>query len=79
MQGFNATLIKHKKILFIPYGFQVGYYVVKDVKHATQEGQVQLENRSMTRRFRTNYPKGLVCKHVDHVSLGFPYAHEKWQ
>jgi hypothetical protein len=65
--------------LFIPYGFQVGYYVVKDAKHAKQEGKVQLEYRFMTGRFKKHDPKGLVLKHVEHVSLSWPYAHEKWQ
>jgi hypothetical protein len=63
MQGFNATLVKDKKILFIPYGFQVGYYVVKYAKHAKQEGQVHLEYRFMTWRYRKHDPKGLVSKH----------------
>jgi len=30
LQGFNASLVKDKKIGFIPYGFYVDYYLVKD-------------------------------------------------
>jgi hypothetical protein len=29
-QGDNATLVKDKKRAFIPYGFHVGFYLVKD-------------------------------------------------
>jgi hypothetical protein len=79
MQGFNASLVKENKRLFIPYGFQVGYYVVKDAKHAKQEGQVHLEYMFMTRTFIKHDPKGLVLKHVDQVSLSGLYGHEKWQ
>jgi len=34
LQGFNASLIKDKKRDFIPYGFHIGYYIVKDTTHA---------------------------------------------
>jgi hypothetical protein len=30
LQGFNASLVKDEKRLFIPYGFYVGYHFVKD-------------------------------------------------
>jgi hypothetical protein len=30
LQGFNASLVKDKKMIFIPYGFYVGYHFVKD-------------------------------------------------
>jgi hypothetical protein len=30
LQGYNATLVKDKKQAFIPYGFHVGFYLVKD-------------------------------------------------
>jgi hypothetical protein len=72
-------LVKEKKRIFIPYGFQVGYYIVRDTKHAKQEGQIQLEYRFMTGRFRKHDPKGLVLKHAEKVSLSWIYAHEKWQ
>jgi hypothetical protein len=57
MKGSNASLAKEKKIVFIPYGFYIGYYVVKNEDHAKQEGQVHLEYRFMTRRFRKHDPK----------------------
>jgi hypothetical protein len=31
LQGYNTTLIKDKKLVFIPYGFHVGFYLVKDI------------------------------------------------
>jgi hypothetical protein len=34
LKGFNASLVKEKKRDFIPYGFQVGYYFVKDTTQA---------------------------------------------
>jgi hypothetical protein len=30
LQGYNATLVKDKKRAFIPYGFHIGFYMVKD-------------------------------------------------
>jgi hypothetical protein len=47
MHGFNDTLVKEKKRLFIPYNFQIGNYVVKDDMHAKQEGQFHLEYKFM--------------------------------
>jgi hypothetical protein len=79
MQGFNATLVKDKKRLFIPYGFQVGYYMVKYAKHANKEGQVHLEYMFMTGIFRKNDPKGLVSRHDEQVVLIWTYSHEKWE
>jgi hypothetical protein len=32
----------------------------------------------MTIIFRKLDPKGLVLKHCEHVSISWPYAHEKW-
>jgi hypothetical protein len=43
MQGYNATLVKDKMRPFIPYGFHVGFYLVKDTTQAKQEGLSQLE------------------------------------
>jgi hypothetical protein len=43
LQGYNATLVKDKKWAFIPYGFHVGFYLVKDTAQAKQEGLNQLE------------------------------------
>jgi hypothetical protein len=38
LQGYNATLVKDKKRAFIPYGFHVGFYMVKDITQEKQEG-----------------------------------------
>jgi hypothetical protein len=43
LEGYNATLVKYKKHTFIPYGFHVGFYLVKDIAQAKQEGLSQLE------------------------------------
>jgi hypothetical protein len=48
LQGYNATLVKDKKRAFIPYGFHVGFYLVKDTTQAKQEGLSQLEFRFQT-------------------------------
>jgi hypothetical protein len=45
LQGYNATLVKDKKRVFIPYGFHVGFYMVKDTTQAKKEGLSQLEFR----------------------------------
>jgi hypothetical protein len=34
LQGYNSTLVKEKKRDFIPYGFHIGFYMVKDTAHA---------------------------------------------
>jgi hypothetical protein len=51
LQGYNATLVKDKKRAFIPYGFHVGFYMVKDTTQAKQEGLSQLEYRFPTDDF----------------------------
>jgi hypothetical protein len=43
LQGYNETLVKDKKWVFIPYGFHIGFYMVKDTVHAKQLGLGQLE------------------------------------
>ena len=43
LQGYNATLVKDKKWAFIPYGFHIGFYMVKDTMQAKQEGLRQLD------------------------------------
>jgi hypothetical protein len=43
MQGYNSTLVKEKKRAFIPYGFHVEFYMVKDITQAQQEGLSELE------------------------------------
>jgi hypothetical protein len=35
-QGYNSTVVKDKKKTFIPYGFHVGFYLVKDTAQAKQ-------------------------------------------
>jgi hypothetical protein len=42
LQGYNATLVKDKKQEFIPYGFHIGFYMVK-IAQAKQEGLSQLD------------------------------------
>jgi hypothetical protein len=68
MQGFNATLVKDKKRLFIPYNFQIGYYVVKDASHAKQEGQVHLEYRFRIGSFQKTWSQRTNLKHAEKVS-----------
>jgi hypothetical protein len=43
LQGYNATLVKGKKRAFIPYGFHIGFYMVKDTSQAKKEGLRQLK------------------------------------
>jgi hypothetical protein len=38
LQGYNATLVKDKKRAFIPYGFHVGFYLVKDTAQSKKKG-----------------------------------------
>jgi hypothetical protein len=42
LQGYKAILVKDKKQVFIPYGFHVGLYLVKDTTQAKQEGMRKL-------------------------------------
>jgi hypothetical protein len=79
LQGYNATLVKDKKRAFIPYGFHVGFYLVKDTAQAKQEGLSQLEFRFPTGRFCKHDPKGLVLQHASQVSSCWPYAHDKFE
>jgi hypothetical protein len=51
MQGYNAMLVKDKKRAFIPYGFHVGFYLVKDIAQAKREGLSQLEFKFLIGRF----------------------------
>jgi hypothetical protein len=43
LQGYNTSLVKDKKRGFIPYGFHIGFYLVKDTTQANQEGLIQSE------------------------------------
>jgi hypothetical protein len=65
--------------VFIPYGFHVGFYLVKDTAQAKQEGLSQLEFRFQTGQFCKHDPKGLVLKHASQVSSFWPYAHDKFE
>jgi hypothetical protein len=62
------TLVKDKKRAFIPYGFHIGCYMVKEIVQAKQEGLSQLEYRFPTSRFRKHDPRGLVLQHASQVS-----------
>ena len=64
--------------MFIPYGFHVGFFTVKDNAQAKQEGLSQLEYRFLIGRFHKNDPKGLVLQHVSQVSFCWPFAHDKF-
>jgi hypothetical protein len=79
LQGYNATLVKEKKQAFIPYGFQVGFYLVKDTAQAKQEGLSQLEFRFSTGQFCKHDTKGLVLQHASQVSSCWPYTHDKFE
>jgi hypothetical protein len=75
-QGYKATLVKDKKQEFIPYGFHINFYQVKDTAHAKQEGLSQLEFRFQTGCFCKHDPEGLVSKHASQVSCCWPYSHD---
>jgi hypothetical protein len=79
LQGYNTTLVKDKKRAFIPYGFRVGFYLVKDTTQAKQEGIIHLEFRFHTSRFLKHDPKGLVLQYASQVSSCWSYAHEKFE
>jgi hypothetical protein len=72
-------LVKDKKRAFIPYGFHVEFYLVKDTTQAKQEGLSQLEFRFPMRRFHKHDPKGLVLQHASQMSSYWSYAHEKFK
>jgi hypothetical protein len=76
LQGYNATLVKDKKRDFIPYGFHIGFYMVKYTAHAKQKGISQLEFRFQTGQFHKHDPKGLVLQHASQVSSCWSYAHD---
>jgi hypothetical protein len=38
LQGYNASLVKDKKRYFIPYGFHIGFYMVRDIAHVKKGG-----------------------------------------
>jgi hypothetical protein len=65
--------------VFIPYGFHVGFYLVKETTQAKQEGLIQLEFIFQTSRFCKHDPKGLVLKHASQVSSCWSYANGKFE
>jgi hypothetical protein len=70
LQGFNASIAKEsKKRIFIPYGFKIGHYFIKDTRQARKEALNHLEYRFHTGRFRRHNPKGLVLQHVEKVFI----------
>jgi hypothetical protein len=79
LQGFNASLVKDKKRIFIPYGFYVGYHFVKDTTQARQEAQSQIEYRFITERYRRHDPKKLVVEHANQVVSHWPYPHDDFE
>jgi hypothetical protein len=51
LQGFNASLFKEmKKNNFIPYGFRLRHYFIKDLKHARKEAPSHLEYHRTIRK-----------------------------
>lgn len=79
LQGYNTSLVKDKKRDFIPYGFHIEFYMVRDTAHAKQEKLNQLEYRFHTGRFRKHNPRGLVPQHTTQVSSYWPYAHDNFE
>jgi hypothetical protein len=57
LQGYNASLVKDKKRAFIPYGFHIGFYMVKDIAHAKQEKLNQLEYHFHKVAFASTIPR----------------------
>jgi hypothetical protein len=79
VKGCNATLVKDKKKTFIPYGFHIGFYLVKGTAQSKQEGLNQLDFRFQTGCFQKNDQKGLVLKHASQVLSCWSYAHDKFK
>jgi hypothetical protein len=79
LQGLNATLVKEKKRAFIPYGFHIGFCIVKDTAHAKQLSLGQLEFQFQTGQFRKHNPKGLILQHTSQVSSCWPSAHDQFE
>jgi hypothetical protein len=79
LQGYNASLVKDKKREFIPYGFHIGFYMVKDTAQVKQKGLSQLEYQFPIGHFHKHDPKGLVLQHVSQVSSCWPYSHDRFE
>ena len=41
--GYNASLVKDKKRAFIPYGFHIGFYMLRNSTHVKHEGLNKIE------------------------------------
>jgi hypothetical protein len=79
LQGYNSTLVKEKKRVSIPYGFHIGFYMVKDTTQEKREGLSELEYRFPIGLFCKHDPRGLIPQHVSHVSSYYPYSHDKFE
>jgi hypothetical protein len=64
LQGFNGSVIKYKKRIFIPYGFQLGYYFVNDTTRAKQEGLSHVEYKFDPGILTSHDTKILLPKHA---------------
>ena len=72
-------MVKDKKRDFTPYGFHIGFYIVKDTAKEKQEGLSRLEYQFPTVHFPKHDPKGLVLHHASQVSSCWPYAHDSFE
>jgi hypothetical protein len=72
-------LVKDKKQKFIPSEFHRGFYMLKEIAQAKQEGLIQLEFQFQTGHFHKHDPKGLVLKHTSQVSSYWTYAHDRFE
>jgi hypothetical protein len=79
LQGYNSSLVKDNKIYFIPYGFLIRFYMVKDIAQEKQEGLNQLEYWFPTGLFHKHYHKGLVPHHPLQVSSYWSYSHDSFE
>jgi hypothetical protein len=71
--------VKDKKRVFIPYGFHIGFYMVKYTAHAKQEELIHLEYRFPIDHFCKHDPKGLVLHHASQVSSCWLYSHDRFE
>jgi hypothetical protein len=67
LQGFNASLVKDKNRIFIPYGFYMGYHFMKDTTQVGQETQSQIEYIFSIGRYIRHDPRELVTEHASQV------------
>jgi hypothetical protein len=64
LKGYNDSLVKDKKRYSIPYGFHIGFYMVKDTTKEKQEGLNQLEYQFHTGYFQKHDTKDLYPQHT---------------